>query len=73
MKYISCNKLIFAVLTYTEEEIYALETVVSVSYCALERSNDHIYKIDYGTLCFSESDRDPRYVGLIGKKILKMV
>ena len=41
-------------------------------YCgALERSN--IYRTDCGTLCFYESERDLRYVGLSGKEILKKV
>ena len=46
-----------------------LEAVVSMpSCCALQRSgNTYIESI----MCFPESERDPRYVGLIGKKILK--
>ena len=62
-------EIIFEVLIYREEEINDLEAVVSMLSCgALQRSkNSYIEWI----MCFSESERDHHYVGLIGKKILK--
>ena len=46
-----------------------LEAVVSMLSCgALQRSNNTFIE---SIMCFSESQRDPRYVGLIGNKILK--
>ena len=35
---------------------------------ALQRSNNTYIE---SIMCFSESERDPHYVGLIGKKVLK--
>ena len=66
-------KYIFLAITYfysfhTEEEINDLEAVVSMLFCgSLQRINNTCIE----SMCFSESGRDPRYVGLIGKKILK--
>ena len=66
-------KYIFFAITYfyssyTEEEINDLEAVVSMLfYGALQRINNTYIE----SICFSELERDPRYVGLIGKKILK--
>ena len=51
-----------------------LKTAVSMlSYVFLREVTIHIsvYIIDCGILCFWESERDLRYVGLIGKTILK--
>ena len=46
------------------------ETVASMLSCGpLERNNSPY--IDCAAFCFQESERDLRYVGLIGKKILK--
>ena len=42
-----------------------------LSYNALGRSNNSYIEIHFGTFCFQESERDLRYVDLIGKKILK--
>ena len=39
-----------------------------LSCSALQRSNNTYIE---SIMCFSESERDPRYVGLIGNKILK--
>ena len=51
-----------------------LKTAVSMqSYVLLREVTTHIsiYRIDCGILCFREPERDLRYVGLVGKKILK--
>ena len=44
-----------------------------LSYVFLREVTIHIsiYRIDYGILCFYESEIDLCYVGLIGKKIIK--
>ena len=57
---------------YVEEKINNLETDVSVLSCGtLERSNNQ-YIESFVKPCVSiESEIDPHYVGLIGKKILK--
>ena len=62
-------EIIFAVLIYREEEINDLEAIASMLSCgALQRSNNSYIE---WIMCFSESERDHHYVGLIGKKILK--
>ena len=59
----------FAVLIYTKEEINDLEAVIFMPSCgALQRSKNTYIEL---IMCFSESERIPRYAGLIGKKILK--
>ena len=59
----------FAVRIYTEEERSDLQAVISMLPCgALQRSNNTYIE---SIMCFSESERDVRYAGLIRKKILK--
>ena len=53
-----CNSYI------TEEKIKDLENLLYLCYLG------ELLRIDCGTLCFQESERDLRCVGLIGKKIL---
>ena len=69
MKYIFLTITFFAVLVYTEEEINDLEPVVSMVSCGALQINNNTY-IE-SIVCFSKSERDPRYVGLVGKKMVK--
>ena len=63
--YLSCYNL-FLQLIYTEVEINDLKAVLSMLSCGTRQRSNNTY-IEW-IMCFSESERDPRYVGFIGKK-----
>ena len=68
--YLSCYNLFLQFLYYRRRNKRLRETVSSMLSCGPFERNNNPY-IDCGTLCSQESERDLRYVGLIGKKILK--
>ena len=64
MKYTFLAITFFADLTYTEEKINGLETVASILFCSLERSNNPYIKPkerrERSSLCGFDLKQNPR-------------